>query len=506
MTMTSRRVVIAGLTGIHSATGNTSSSMQSNIGFLRRVDYSPWDISATVQNFLVFVHDVSGQAMKGPTTKSCIWHYFASADTYNTQYMHYFSYSRARLVMSDLNTISLSNYDQFFTVPQAIDLALVDEVRLIWGCKLTSVTLLFYVNRWAILLWALLQICGLFELLPPASCCVTEGMISDILVVVHLAIWSFFSAIRTHAISLGNWRLTTPVLILTMAPAVIMGYCLRIMASQMVYGPEPGNAPGWCRRMWNEATETRVGIVGYSVPCLILGDVLVLAITWWKTYHVYRLARTVKVGSPLSMTLLRDGTIYFRHVVHAYSLQFTISDLSVIAACFCRMSSIIVTHFLLDLRQAASQPQVGALLVSQTIRQSPTLHFASFIDNMGEELTYCTDDSSPGVVLGTATVQEHETVNSGVVQVLVLCTGLPPGASAMTRTRTRGGYRPVSTGTEYAGALVWLPHARIRSQSALLGALAVPAGFTGTSTTTRTRTLTGKGTQPARVTLTRAKH
>ncbi|EMD37424.1 hypothetical protein CERSUDRAFT_94436 [Gelatoporia subvermispora B] len=82
------------------------------------------------------------------------------------------------------------------------------------------------------------------------------------------------------------------------------------------------------------------------------------------------------------------------------------------------MSSIIVTHFLLNLRQAAYQPQVSDSLGSlerRTTRQSSSLRFAAVIDNMGEELMYGMDDPSPGAAVGATTDHEYETTNGTVV-------------------------------------------------------------------------------------------
>ncbi|EMD37429.1 hypothetical protein CERSUDRAFT_123397 [Gelatoporia subvermispora B] len=293
--------------------------------------------------------------------------------------------------MSDPALVSPSAYNESFTVSQAVVLAFAvvivydhfitfsNEVRLIWGRKLSSVTLLFYANRWAALVWALLQICVLFELLSPASFCVTQGIVSDTLVIILLAIWSLFSAIRTHAVSLGNWWLTGSVLILTMAPVAVMGCNLCITVSQMVHRPHPGPASGLC--MWDEATNTQIGSAGFiDIEQLML-------------LPVYGYMEIVSVAD-------RKPDLW------TYSLMTLIT-------------SIFVTHFLLDLRQAARQPQVGDSLGPREhgeIRQSSSLRFASFIDNMGEELMYDMDDPSPGVVLAAATEQGHEITNGRDVQ------------------------------------------------------------------------------------------
>jgi len=60
------------------------------------------------------------------------------------------------------------------------------------------------------------------------------------------------------------------------------------------------------------------------------------------------------------------------------------------------LSSIIITHFLLNLRQAANEPHddsPGTSHPSHSQSQCPTIRFGSFVDNMGEGLAHGTDTS-----------------------------------------------------------------------------------------------------------------
>ena len=41
---------------------------------------------------------------------------------------------------------------------------------------------------------------------------------------------------------------------------------------------------------------------------VILGDVLVLVVTWSKTARLYKEARHLKIDAPLATLLFRDGT------------------------------------------------------------------------------------------------------------------------------------------------------------------------------------------------------
>jgi len=86
----------------------------------------------------------------------------------------------------------------------------------------------------------------------------------------------------------------------------------------------------------------------------ILADIIVLYVTWQKTYRNTRDAREVGLEVHLSNVLLRDGTFYFLTLVALNAVQmgtylgtrasFDASDLLTVA------SAIIISRFLLDLR------------------------------------------------------------------------------------------------------------------------------------------------------------
>ena len=45
--------------------------------------------------------------------------------------------------------------------------------------------------------------------------------------------------------------------------------------------------------------------------CAIVSDLLVIIITWWRTYAMKREADRLHIKASLASLLLRDGTIYF---------------------------------------------------------------------------------------------------------------------------------------------------------------------------------------------------
>ncbi|OCH92753.1 hypothetical protein OBBRIDRAFT_864829, partial [Obba rivulosa] len=71
------------------------------------------------------------------------------------------------------------------------------EVEFIWGRKITSSTILFYLNRWMILTWAVMNLTAEFYIFPTLSV-IDPGRIM-------LNQWLGFSAVRVYAVSGGSW-------------------------------------------------------------------------------------------------------------------------------------------------------------------------------------------------------------------------------------------------------------------------------------------------------------
>ncbi|OCH94186.1 hypothetical protein OBBRIDRAFT_723354, partial [Obba rivulosa] len=104
-------------------------------------------------------------------------------------------------------------YDHLDTLPA--------EVRLIWGRKWTSVTMLFHLNRCMIFLWALEQ------LLTDILSVIWAGVFcrSSIGLAIETAV--AFPALRIFAVSGRNWWLTLTVCSLDVTP--VIGTLVRSM-------------------------------------------------------------------------------------------------------------------------------------------------------------------------------------------------------------------------------------------------------------------------------------
>ncbi|OCH90463.1 hypothetical protein OBBRIDRAFT_730687, partial [Obba rivulosa] len=94
------------------------------------------------------------------------------------------------------------------------------EVQYIWCRQAGAVTLIFYLNRYAIFIWSVLSICGLFVLVNNLR--VSKAFTHDcpyLALQVKTHSIAAFSAIRTYAITQCNWWLSVTVFALSMVPA-----------------------------------------------------------------------------------------------------------------------------------------------------------------------------------------------------------------------------------------------------------------------------------------------
>ncbi|EMD31599.1 hypothetical protein CERSUDRAFT_78046 [Gelatoporia subvermispora B] len=306
-------------------------------------------------------------------------------------------------VNSGVCNTTLMLYDHVCTVAQ--------EVQFIWGSELTSTIVLFYANRWLILVYAILTVVDRFTS-PKSTVVVPEVRspytFSTRIRIVHLPFDSqlccaglyvlcsrfmpvcalgsnsqasaAFSGIRVYALSGGSRFPSLVVTLLNLVPVGTNAYGYFYRNSfQLLTFPVLG---AQCLQSWNISKTTEIRLeTGTRVP-IIIADSIVLMLTWWKTWATIRMACEHKVKVPLMILLLRDGTLYFM------------------------LSSIMITHFLLNLRQLAhvspddtSRPSFVREGEHDTVHsQTSSLRFASFMGNMGEMLVHESEDDDRDMV------------------------------------------------------------------------------------------------------------
>ncbi|KAI0803011.1 hypothetical protein BC629DRAFT_89367 [Irpex lacteus] len=117
---------------------------------------------------------------------------------------------------------------------------------------------------------------------------------------------------------------------------------------------------------------------------VILGDILVLAVTWFKTARLYNEARRQRKNFPLATMLFRDGTLYFVILLTLNILQIIEANVPVLLSMDVSepfqevLPSIIICRFILNLRQVKP---AGSSWISGSKSGSIRV-----IDDMGQSL------------------------------------------------------------------------------------------------------------------------
>jgi len=245
--------------------------------------------------------------------------------------------------------------------------------------------------------------------------------------VLLFVIWAVFSGIRIYAISGGSWWLACIIFALNMVPAAVNAYNF-FGATWYYVGNYPPDNNLQCLSgddltfsVYNKfALATRISV--------IVADVTILLAVWLKTYAMKRFAHRHKIQTPVAAMLMRDGTAYFLVLLAlnifaiagdiaqaspATNGEMCIQIFSFTVTTFTpALSSIIITHVLHNLRQAARHAQDG-FQSSWPHSQQSSLRFASAIGNFREELAYGSDRAPDSDMIWLEDGGEHE-VGMGV--------------------------------------------------------------------------------------------
>lgn len=238
-------------------------------------------------------------------------------------------------------------------------LTISQEVEHIWGneCGRAS-RALFSLNRFVMLLMAVGNVLQVVPFATHKSCEIGQFVltVSQLMLFVVLAV---VSALRVHALSVQNWYLSLPTLLLGLVPFItntcnvigvyylarpiptlVIPYCMALVPNHLVLGNS------------NNATIiTRI--------CVILSELIVVAVTLRSTYrHASRSFRLDRKPSLVAL-LLRDGVMYFLllfvpNLSDIFVLH--VADNGALIQFILPMSSILVSRFLLNSRSHALFP------------------------------------------------------------------------------------------------------------------------------------------------------
>ncbi|KAI0689455.1 hypothetical protein C8T65DRAFT_817740 [Cerioporus squamosus] len=194
------------------------------------------------------------------------------------------------------------------------------EVRLFWGKKITGAAVLFFFNRYLVLLYNI-DILANSNILVSDVVCSRLVQSNRALQIAQYLPWAAFTGLRAFALC-RNWFLALLAFALSMVPVVVnlVDYAFGIS----------GEADGsllTCITVEGITLDLAKKVTILSRTCLISADVILVAITWSRLSR--RGLRHVESTNLFTEVLLRDGTLYFITLLVMNCLHLTLSLLAI---------------------------------------------------------------------------------------------------------------------------------------------------------------------------------
>ncbi|KAI0632761.1 hypothetical protein C8Q77DRAFT_1119605 [Trametes polyzona] len=260
------------------------------------------------------------------------------------------------------------------------------EAKVVWGRKLTVPTVLYYINRYTLLLLGLaIALWGFVEWTSDSSC-IAPGALQKICCALIQACYTIFSALRIHAINNRNWTWT--ILILCLGCVGVPPLVVGIVAARRVIAVGPPPLRGCAAAVWtwdglDAPAWSRVAIAAEC--CTILMDTVVLAITWYRTAGILIMARKIQLQTSLASLMLRDGTTFFSLALALHIIVIVVDETrqTSLVLITCTFMSIIMSRFILNLRTLESSDPETRLYTLHLTKSTSIRFSSSVLDNVG---------------------------------------------------------------------------------------------------------------------------
>ncbi|KAH9917156.1 EAP30/Vps36 family-domain-containing protein [Epithele typhae] len=296
---------------------------------------------------------------------------------------------------SEVAALTLIAYDHFLTFS--------GELQFVWGRRFSGATVVFALNRYVNLAGkVVLPISTMYWPNQTDETCAAPIILVIVLTVVAYWIAAVFSALRIYAVWDKNWRLLVLVLLLAMAVPVTNMY--HYIRSTPVAGGPPLNGCGENVDLSDEQFEQLSMIThGFAIAT----DLLVVVLTWLKTYEIRRLSYRLHFKTSLSTLLLRDGTLYFGILLILNVIDIILNSneslYNPLPPFIEAVTCILISRFMLNLRQTAQEMDEGTTTVA--LSQFSSIQIASGLaGDMGAPLSHGTAWTG-----GTALIEAHTT-------------------------------------------------------------------------------------------------
>ncbi|OCH85079.1 hypothetical protein OBBRIDRAFT_891399 [Obba rivulosa] len=222
-----------------------------------------------------------------------------------------------------------------------------------------------------------------------------------VLELLCFAVWAVFSALRVYALDNHKWRIAALTLVLGLVPVGTNTFndsdTAIVYSYDSVFGQLCFDSPKF-------TSKTYTIVVSTTRTCMILSDIIVVAVTWVHTYKIKRAAKAANLQSSLADLLLRDGTFYFviLALLNAAHMSLAITGVFTFLTVFTiPISSIIISRFLLNLRQVDVSRRSADTSLPSFVRPVPSASavlpagpdFVTFLTgSMGESLDHSPHD------------------------------------------------------------------------------------------------------------------
>ncbi|KZT09397.1 uncharacterized protein LAESUDRAFT_696166 [Laetiporus sulphureus 93-53] len=218
-----------------------------------------------------------------------------------------------------------------------------------------------------------------------------------------IAVSSGFSALRVYAVS--GHRLAPALITLTLG-MVFVGVRVYYYIVTSCAHVEHASGHSYCAWNIHVSNPVQFKLTITERICGIAADLLVLTVTWYRTYHVAKNAHRAALQTPIVVLFLRDGTLYFITLLILNVLGIVLvggvygneGDWNVTSVLLAPFSSILVSRFILNLREASCDDAAGLDYGTRDgATSTQNAVFASrLVGNIGTDLQY--DASSSDVM------------------------------------------------------------------------------------------------------------
>ncbi|KAI0085197.1 hypothetical protein BDY19DRAFT_461043 [Irpex rosettiformis] len=223
--------------------------------------------------------------------------------------------------------------------------------------------------------------------------------LDDALQLFQVVALSLFTALRAFALS-GQ---RTWVFILVFTLSVVPFFTNLVSSIHQEHNNLRSGSP--CQHMritYSNISRCTTPVLLFATrAAVIAADVIVLLITWQKTFGIIRQAASLSERMALSEVLLRDGTVFFLALLAVNVFQVlihSVSSWSILlpgSAFLAPLTSIVVSRFFFNLRQVDEQPGDGSA-PSSTMRFGPDM----VVGNLSESLNFRVEDEDQSTISG----------------------------------------------------------------------------------------------------------